>query len=332
MNAKIENQKLLPPKLIPTILAGFNTVANHLGLILFPLGLDLLFWFGPQLKLEKVLKPIYASAIQTLIALNKPEMKSVLTTTQTEIDNILNRINLTNFLSTFPLGVPSLLSGQGIKQTPLGAPAIIELPSVGIIFLVSVLFILIGLLFGSLYMSVIAQSTTNNKSSIKTTGKNVLNGVGLAFVLVIIFLVMSLPLLFIVSLISLFSPAISQIILIISTFILLWLLIPLVFAPHGIFAKNMGIYQSIRQSVKVVRSYMPGTGMFLLVAILLAQGLDILWIVAPSQSWLTLVGITGHAFIYTALIASSFIYYQKSGEWVSNLLERINQLNQNKSV
>jgi hypothetical protein len=73
----------------------------------------------------------------------------------------------------------------------------------------------------------------------------------------------------------------------------------------------------------VVRSYLPGTGMFLLAAILIAQGLDLLWIAAPSDSWLTLIGITGHAYIYTALIAASFIYYQKSCDWTKEILERI---------
>lgn len=328
MNTKIDNQKINPPQLIPTILAGFNAVANHLGLILFPLGLDLLFWFGPQLKLEKLLKPIYSEAFSTLISLNNSDMSKVLETTQTEIEAILNRINLTNFLSTFPFGIPSLLSGQGIEQTPIGNPTIYELPSLGLLFLVSVGLLVAGLIFGSIYMSVIAQSTNSKKEklNVEKLSKNSIKGVGLAILLVIILLIITLPLLFVVSLFSLFSPTLSQIVLIISTFILIWLLIPLIFSPHGIFANDMGIFQSILHSIKVVRSYMPGTGMFLLAAILIAQGLDILWISAPANSWLTLIGITGHAFIYTALIASSFIYYQKSTEWAKNVLEKIKQL------
>jgi len=88
----------------------------------------------------------------------------------------------------------------------------------------------------------------------------------------------------------------------------------------------MGILQSILHSIKVVRAYLPGTGMFLLAAILIAQGLDILWIAAPTDSWLTLIGITGHAFIYTALIAASFIYYQKGCEWSQELLDKIKNI------
>jgi len=328
MNIKIDNQKLAPPRLIPTLLEGFNTVANHIGLILFPLGLDLLIWFGPQLKLEKLLTPIYTQAFQALIAYNNPEMQQLLDTSQSEIGIILGRVNLTSSLSTFPIGIPSLLANQGISRTPLGGPTIFEMPSIGLIVLITMLFIIIGLMLGSLYLSAIAYSTSKKteKINFQMIVKKLVKGSGLSILLVILLLVLLVPVLFIISLFSLISPVLSQIILLISTFILIWLLIPLIFSPHGIFAKDMGILQSILHSIKVVRAYLPGTGMFLLAAILIAQGLDILWIAAPTDSWLTLIGITGHAFIYTALIAASFIYYQKGCEWSQELLDKIKNI------
>ncbi len=328
MNIKIDEQKLAPPQLIPTILAGFNTVANHIGLILFPLGLDLLIWFGPQLKLEKLLKPIYSNAIQSLIAYNNAEMRQLLEASQSEMELILGRINLMSSLSTFPIGIPSLLSRQGINETPLGASAIFEISSIGLIFFITILLIFFGLFLGSLYLSAIAHTTNPSEEKLNPVSliKKMVKGVGLSILLVVILIILVMPVLFMISLFSLFSPALSQILLLVSTFILIWLLIPLIFSPHGIFARDMGILQSILHSIKVVRSYLPGTGMFLLAAILLAQGLDLLWIAAPSNSWLTLVGITGHAFIYTALIASSFIYYQRSCEWTQELLERIKNI------
>lgn len=328
MNTKIVDSKLVPPRLIPTLLAGFNTVANHLGLILFPLGLDLLIWFGPQIKLEKFLKPIYAQAIQTLIAYNNAELQQLLETSLVEIETSLARINLVNSIATFPLGIPSLLSGQGIERTPIGSPTVLDVNSFGSIVLISISLFLIGLVLGSVYLSAIAFSTSEKTEnfSFETLGKKIIKGLGLALLLLLIIIILIFPILFVVSLFSLFSPVLSQIVLLVSTFVLIWLIIPLIFSPHGIFANNMGIIQSILYSIRVVRAYLPGTGMFLLAAILIAQGLDLLWIAAPSDSWLTLVGIIGHAFIYTALIASSFIYYQKSSEWTNEILERIKNI------
>ncbi len=328
MNTKIEDTKLTPPRLIPTLLAGFNTVSNNLALILFPLGLDLLIWFGPQIKLENFLKPIYTQAIQTLIAYNNAEFEQLLETSLSEIEVILSRINLVHTISTFPLGVPSLLSGQGIEKTPIGTPIIFDLNSFGSIVLLTLFLFLAGLVLGSLYLTAIAYSTSKKTytNTFEILGKKIIKGLGLAIIILIIIVILILPILFVVSLFSIFSPVLSQIVLLISTFILIWLIIPLIFSPHGIFANDMGIVQSILYSIKVVRSYLPGTGMFLLAAILIAQGLDLLWISAPSDSWLTLIGITGHAFIYTALIASSFIYYQKSSEWTNEILERIKNI------
>jgi hypothetical protein len=36
-----------------------------------------------------------------------------------------------------------------------------------------------------------------------------------------------------------------------------------------------------------------------------------------------MIGIIGHAFIYTSLIAASFIYYQRGLEWMENNLTQL---------
>jgi hypothetical protein len=40
------------------------------------------------------------------------------------------------------------------------------------------------------------------------------------------------------------------------------------------------------------------------------MGQSLLWRTPPDTSWMTLVGIFGNAFINTALLAASFIYYR----------------------
>jgi len=234
MNTKIEESKLAPPRLIPTLLAGFNTVANHLGLILFPLGLDLLIWFGPQIKLEKFLKPIYTQAIQTLIAYNNAELEQLLETSLVEIETLLARINLVNNISTFPIGIPSLLSGQGIEKTPIGSPTILDVDSFAAIGLISIFLFLIGLVLGGVYLSAIAFSTSkkNEEFTIEILTKKIIKGLGLALLLLLIIVILIFPVLFVVSLFSLFSPVLSQIVFLFSTFILIWLIIPLIFSPR----------------------------------------------------------------------------------------------------
>jgi len=55
MNTPTSSPALKPPRTIPTLLAGFNTVANRIWLILLPVGLDLLLWFAPKLSVKNLM-------------------------------------------------------------------------------------------------------------------------------------------------------------------------------------------------------------------------------------------------------------------------------------
>ena len=56
----------------------------------------------------------------------------------------------------------------------------------------------------------------------------------------------------------------------------------------------------------MIRYTLPSSGTFLLVCLLINEGLGYLWTVPPQDSWLTLVAIFGHGFVSTALIAAMF--------------------------
>jgi hypothetical protein len=56
---------------------------------------------------------------------------------------------------------------------------------------------------------------------------------------------------------------------------------------------------------------------------LIGAGLNFLWTIPANDSWLTLVGILGHAFIMTALLASSFVYYRDTTAWLQTVFEKL---------
>jgi hypothetical protein len=76
----------------------------------------------------------------------------------------------------------------------------------------------------------------------------------------------------------------------------------------------------------MIRFSLPTSGMFVLSVFILSRGLDILWSAPESGSWLALVGFTGHAFITTALLAASFVYYRDMSDWLQNVYERFQQI------
>jgi len=59
--------------------------------------------------------------------------------------------------------------------------------------------------------------------------------------------------------------------------------------------------------------------------LLLTTGLNYLWSVPPDDSWMLLVGIGGHAFITTALLAASFVYYRDMNAWLQTVFEQLRQ-------
>jgi hypothetical protein len=115
----------------------------------------------------------------------------------------------------------------------------------------------------------------------------------------------------------------TQIAIIFISLLIIWVLLPLIFSPHGIYTYHFNILTSMLSSIRLVRYFLPGTGIFLLTAVLLSQGLDILWKFPPETSWMTLIGIFGHAFVTTSLIASSFIYYRGGISWMKENLKHL---------
>jgi len=48
--------------------------------------------------------------------------------------------------------------------------------------------------------------------------------------------------------------------------------------------------------------------------------MNYLWSVPPEDSWLLLVGILGHAFISTALLASSYYYFLDATRFAQSIM------------
>jgi hypothetical protein len=111
-----------------------------------------------------------------------------------------------------------------------------------------------------------------------------------------------------------------------------WLVVPLFFTPHGIFVRKQNAIISIMSSLRMSRFTLPTSSMFVLSVFLLSRGLGYLWKVPTSDSWLMLVGIAGHAFISTTLLAASFVYYRDMNDWLQNVYKRFQQMSSKASM
>ena len=314
-----------PPKIIPAITKGFSTVANHIQLIILPILFDLLIWLGPRLRVKTLLEPVIADFYQSMANFSPGETLEYLDAGKDIWKLALDYLNVFGSLRTFPIGIPSLLAGASDLVTPLGDAKIIEISSLIALVGILLLFLVAGIALGSFYFSEIARMSKEDVSQFST--KNVIKQyVQILLLTLSVFaavIVLAIPVSFFISILAMISPSLTNFSLILIITILLWVLLPLVFSTHGVFLFNNNIFVSALNSIRLVRFFLPSTGLFLLVLILINQGLNYLWATPPQSSWLVLVGIFGHAFISTALIASTFVYYQKGSKWMNDNINKI---------
>lgn len=326
MASEAKFQPATPPRLIPTISAGFNAVAANIRLIFLPVVLDLFFWLGPQFRLNKLVAPVLEEYLALFNRLNSAEIAAQMNQISQQWLHNLQVFNLAGVLRTFPIGVPSLIADRGTDLTPLGSPRVIEIESYSLAFGWWLVFILIGFLLGCVYLSDLARSTSETRQAFDF--KNFLYQISQSFLFVAAFylslLIMGIPASIIISILAMINPSLASVGLLFIMFVILWALIPLMFTPHSIFLGQRNLIVSILTSARLVRSYLPGSGLFILVAFLIAQGMDLLWRIPSPDSWMTLVGIFGHSFIYTGLLAASFIYFRSGLRWLAEVIKQQN--------
>lgn len=315
-----EQKKLPPPPgLISSLVRGFDSVANNVLVIVPPVLLDLFLWLGPHMRLKSFFQPF----IDQLPALAKafPGNLPDLTTVQQTWMTTINQFNLFILLRTFPVGATSLLSFEMPMQTPFGSPPFTDAGGFFSLIGWAVILLILGWMIGSVYYFWIAGVSVSPES--RSLMKSVKQSIFLSLIWIGTLLVLGIPAIMVVSMITLFSPILGQIMFFAGGLVVIWLLMPVFFSVHGIFALQLDAFRSILGSLRMVRFTLPNTGLFLLVFVIINSGLNMLWNTPSQGSWWMLVGITGHAFVSSALLAASFIYYRDINAWLTAVFAQL---------
>jgi hypothetical protein len=136
-----------------------------------------------------------------------------------------------------------------------------------------------------------------------------------------IFVIFGLPILIFMGIVSLLGSAVQTVIVFLLIIPASWCLIAVFFSCHGVFIDAQNAFVSIWNGFRVVRYSLPTLSWFSILAIIINRGMDLLWLIPPATSWMTLVGICGHAFVSTSLLAASFIYYHDLNTWIESALQ-----------
>lgn len=303
------NQTNVPlfPGIWPTIRAGFDATTQHWWLILLPIALDLWLWLGPRVSMAPLLEALIVQwqvLLGTMEAAEPPALA--------ELATLGESINAMGHLSVPLLGTPSLL-GLAATAAPI-SKTLIEVADLGRYFALFAALSAAGLFLGGIYFSLIVQALRDQKDWAYFVRHTLAAVIGRVFLLALALIAVVIAFYIPLSLISvvgaLFNPTIGMFVILAGLTVLMWVILYLTFTLHSMIWSGRSLLQSINYSVRFIQAFLP-TAFFLLLVIVI--GLSIarrLWIATATDSWLTLVSIFGHAFISTALIVATFIFYR----------------------
>jgi hypothetical protein len=320
MNLKNETQTLPPPPgIIGSLRIGFDMVAAHITAIIFPLALDLLLWLGPHISVNQLIQPVLAE-FQSFASGSGISASDIKNATDMYAQ-FFQQFNLLGVLRTFPIGVPSLMSGEMPIGSPLGASMTLQVDSFGHLFGLLFLFTICGWIFGGLYFRWMASLIAADSSA--ATGRAISQTILYSFLWFLITWMIGIPIGLLLYILFAINSLVGEGALLVLGFLSMWLIVPIFFSSFGIYLRKQNVFTSFLSSIQLTRFALPTSSLFVLTMFLIGIGLNFLWAIPANNSWLALVGILGHAFIMTALLASSFVYYRDTTAWLQTVFEKL---------
>jgi hypothetical protein len=298
--------------------AGFEIVARRPTLILAPLLLDLFLWLGPRLSLA----PLFAALSRFYENLPPVEGNLVLLDEQmlAQLVQMFSvgaaRYDLFAALSPAPLlGIPAVMASQLAVERPMGVrPEIVIASPFAALGWVALL-VIVGLGINALYLRIIGLQVIAETESPLPGPQSVwtLWGRLIIFTLIVLFILGTL--LFagssLVTLVGLLIPGLAYFALTFLFALLVFVAFHLIFAIPGMVQLRRSPLHAIQESVLLTRADFVGLSLLVLLILIISRGFNVVWMLPDPATWQNLVGIAGHAFVSTALLATLFVYYQE---------------------
>jgi len=293
--------------LIATLSTGFDLTTHHIWIVLLPLVLDVFYWIGPRLSIEKLIEESAA------VLKEQPAFVDL----ADQMLQIGSQFNLFTSLSLPIIGIPALMGGIVPEQTPLD-PAIVQIEDS---FSWLVLFLglsLIGLVLTTIYFILISYVVQEQKIDApsnpaiysKRLVVSYIRLIGLGIVFVICLLVVWIPLISVAFLAGLVSNILFSLFLMLGLVFSILIVTYLSLSIPAIVFANRTVIKAIRESISLVHNNLSSIIGLLLTVVLIGTVTNLLWHLADNGSWITLVSLAGNAFISTALVMAIFIYYR----------------------
>jgi hypothetical protein len=218
------------------------------------------------------------------------------------------QFNLFSALSTFPVGVPSLMAATMPSTSPIGDPQVIPLNDPATILLTWVGLTIVGLGMAGFYHVGLSQAArpAGTYGSRLSLWLRILAMAGVVYLGLAVIGFVSLVA---ASLVTLVTPFLGTGVAFLGFSLVFWLAVYLVFTPHGLVRHRLGVARAMRESVRLVRRNFFTTVAFLTVVLLLSWLTELVWQLPSAESWFSALAALGHAFVSAMLLVASYIFY-----------------------
>ena len=302
---------------------GFETVLSRISLIVLPLLLDLFLWLGPQLAVTPLMAEVGAQLEAQLLSADIPA--EIYENVRITLLDAGENLNVFAFLSTSPLGVPSMMVAGGAVGTPLGSGLRIPVTSGVALFGLTTILSVAGLFLGAAFFGLIARQVLpaderwTDEQTLERLWDHWLRLLGFATIVFLAMLLFGFLMAMLSALLSIVHAFLGGVATSLAIAIWIWSLFFAAFTVHGVIMHNRALLPAFRNSLRLVRRNMPAvTGLFALIMVL-NWGLGFLWTLPRGDSWLLLAGITAHAFVATGLVTATFHFYQDRLRWCDEM-------------
>lgn len=302
------------PGVVETLSGGFDHVNRILWITLFPIVLDLFFWFAPRLSagpflhvLVDALRRFYGSLQGNLDPTSLEQARQVLSA----LDQAAGTFNAWTLLVGGLAVVPSL------ARPSRGGTLPVEITTGGQFLVALLVFEVIGAILGCVYLGLIAQQVRDGRTDWGRLARRLPFFVGTAFAIIFLalglILLLSVPVGLVLGLVRVISTQLGDL-LTVMAFVaaqvsLILGLIYLFFLLDAIVVSEAGPVRAVTSSARVVARNFWGAVGFILVYVFIDWGLQLAWVALSKTAPGTVLAIVGNAYVASGLAAASMRYY-----------------------
>jgi hypothetical protein len=311
-----------PNGVIEALSAGYAAINRHLWVLLLPILVDLILWFGPHVSYSPLVDPTVTRASEWARqvtpgprrAPRNPELASSVDDARQWLITRTGEVNVLSLVARGPVALPILAA-----PSARGDFAFVSDWGAGVGLLLGVA--LSGLFLGGCFYSGVAAASTGRPSNPLTLGRRtprqVARVLGLVAALIGTGLLLGLPVVLLIAFTAVVAPIVATLGVVLIGVAGACVVLHLFFALDAIFVSDVGPLQAIQRSVAVVRRHLwPSLALMLLTWLILA-GMSRVWDVVASNvqaPFGTGLSILGNAYIASGLIAASMIFYTERVE------------------